>query len=85
MCVCVSLSVWYVILEHEDKNVRAEQIWRVLIATIKIPIHISQSNFSFHVQTSLKHTIICDRTWEKGPCRASFQNRVITTIGKSRL
>ena len=28
---------------------------------------------------------ICDRTCEKGPCRASFQNRVITTIGKSRL
>ena len=28
---------------------------------------------------------ICDCTWEKGPCRASFQNRVITTIGKSRL
>ena len=80
VCVCVCLSVLYVILEHEDKNVRAEQIWRVLIA-----IHISQSKFSFHVQTSLKHTIICDRTWEKGPCRASFQNRVITTIGKSRL
>ena len=29
--------------------------------------------------------LICDRTCEKGPCRASFQNRVITTIGKSRL
>ena len=29
--------------------------------------------------------MICDRTCEKGPCRASFQNRVITTIGKSRL
>ena len=27
----------------------------------------------------------CDITCEKGPCRASFQNRVITTIGKSRL
>ena len=47
------LSVWYVILEHEDKNVRAELIWRVLIATIKTPIHISQSKFSFQ---SLKHT-----------------------------
>ena len=32
-----------------------------------------------------KLTCICDRTCEKGPCRASFQNRVITTIGKSRL
>ena len=52
MCVC--LSVWYVILE--DKNVRAELIWRVLIATIKTPIQISQSKFSFQ---SLKHTIIC--------------------------
>ena len=41
-----------VILEHEDKNVRAELIWRVLIATIKTPIHISQSKFSFQ---SLKH------------------------------
>ena len=57
VCVCVCLSVWYVILEHEDKNVRAELIWRVLIATItiKTPIHISQSKFSFQ---SLKHTII---------------------------
>ena len=44
-----------VILEHEDKNVRAELIWRVLIATIKTPIHISQSKFSFQ---SLKHSII---------------------------
>ena len=52
--MCVSVSVWYVILEHEDKNVRAELIWRVLIATIKTPIHISQSKFSFQ---SLKHTI----------------------------
>ena len=50
VCVCVCLSVWYVILEHEDKNVRAELIWRVLIATIKTPIHISQSKFSFHVR-----------------------------------
>ena len=53
--VCVCLSVWYVILEHEDKNVRAELIWRVLIATIKTPIHISQSKCSFQ---SSKHTII---------------------------
>ena len=58
VCLSVCLSVWYVILEHEDKNVRAELIWRVLIATIKTPIHISQSKFSFHVQRSLKHTII---------------------------
>ena len=55
MCVCV--SVWYEILEHEDKNVRAELIWRVLTAIIKTPIHISQSKFSFHMQKSLKHTI----------------------------
>ena len=59
MCVCVCVCVCgvcvCVILEHEDKNVRAELIWRVLIATIKTPIHISQSNFSFQ---SLKHTII---------------------------
>ena len=58
VCVCVPLSVWYVILEHDDKNVRAELIWRLLIATVKTPIHISQSKFSFHVQRSLKHTII---------------------------
>ena len=56
MCVC--LSVWYTILEHEDKNVRAELIWRLLVAIIKTPIHISQSKFYFHVQRSLKHTII---------------------------
>ena len=54
MCVCVCVCVC-VILEHEDKNVRAELIWRVLIATIKTPIHISQSKFSFQ---SLKHSII---------------------------
>ena len=28
---------------------------------------------------------ICDCTWERGLCRAFFQNRVIATIGKSRL
>ena len=49
--------MWYVILEHEDKNVRAELIWRLLIATMKKSIHISYSKFYFHVQRSLKHTI----------------------------
>ena len=29
---------------------RTELIWRVLIATIKTPIHISQSKFSFHAK-----------------------------------
>ena len=29
--------------------------------------------------------IICDSTWEKGPSRALFHNRVIATAGKSRL
>ena len=53
----VVCGVWYVILEHEDKNARAELIWRLLIATVKTSIHISQSKFSFHVQKSLKHTI----------------------------
>ena len=28
---------------------------------------------------------ICDSAWEKGPCRAFFQNRVIATVAKSRL
>ena len=28
---------------------------------------------------------ICDSTWEKGPSRPLFQNRVIATAGKSRL
>ena len=56
VCVCVCVcGVWYVFLEHDDKNVRAELTWRVLIATIKTPIHISQSKFSFHMQRSLKH------------------------------
>ena len=64
--------MWYIILEHEDKNVRAELIWRVLIATIKTPIHISQSKFSFYMQRSLKHTIICDRLWENRPLRAQY-------------
>ena len=81
VCVCVCLSVWYVYLEHEDKNVRAELIWRVLIATIKTPIPISQSKFSFHMQRSLKHTIICDRIWENSPLCALLQNRVIGIQG----
>ena len=51
VCVCLSVSlsvcmcVWHVILEYEDKSARAELIWRLLIATIKTPIHISQSKF----------------------------------------
>ena len=33
-----------------------------------------------------RHIIpICDRIWEKGPYRAFKKNRVITTVGKSRL
>ena len=36
-------------------------------------------------ECTIKLFNISDRTCEKGPCRASFQNRVITTIGKSRL
>ena len=57
MCVCQSVCVVYT-LEYEDKNVRVELIWRVLIVTIETPIHISQSKFSFPMQRSLKHTII---------------------------
>ena len=53
VCVCVCLSVWYVIIEHEGKNVRAELIWRVLIATIKTPIHISQSKWKFETHHSI--------------------------------
>ena len=73
MCVCVCVCVWYVILEHEDKNVRAELIWRVLIATIKTPIHISQSKFSFYMQRSLNHTIIYT-------CGASYRNLKTGTV-----
>ena len=75
MCV---LSVWYVILEHEDKNVRAELIWRVLIATIKMPIRISQSKFSFH---NAKKFETHHRLWENRPLRAQLQNRVIGIQG----
>ena len=57
LCVwCVCMCVCDIILEHEDKNVRAELIWRLLIATVKTSIHLSQSKFYFHVQRSLKHT-----------------------------
>ena len=52
-----NLVLWYVILEHEDKNVSAELIWRLMVATIKMTIHIAQSKFYFHVQRSFKHTI----------------------------
>ena len=50
--------------------------------------YISFCHYTFSAGTTFSHGInmyICDRTCEKGPCRASFQNRVITTIGKSRL
>ena len=33
----------------------------------------------------ISYFVICDSTWEKGPSRALFQNRVIATAGKSRL
>ena len=39
-------------------HVRAELVCRLLIATIKTLIHISQRKFYFHVQRNLKHTII---------------------------
>ena len=39
-----------VILENEDNNAREELIWRLLIATMKTSIHISQSKFYYHVQ-----------------------------------
>ena len=42
--------MWYVIIEHEDKNARAELIWRLLIATMMTSIPISQSKFYFHEQ-----------------------------------
>ena len=29
--------------------------------------------------------VMCDRIWEKRPYRAFKKNRVITTVGKSRL
>ena len=65
----------------------------VSILTVVFILAVVSSSFSdsSHEQHSphfyikkIMH-IICDRTCEKGPCRASFQNRVITTIGKSRL
>ena len=48
LCVCVCVCVC-VILEHEDKIVRAELIWRVLIATIKTPIHFLRVSFLFKI------------------------------------
>ena len=44
------MCLWFVILEHEDKNAMAELIWRLLIATMKTSIHISRSKLYFHVQ-----------------------------------
>ena len=43
-------------------------------------LHRLQVHLTFITHTNIN--TICDRTCEKGPCRASFQNRVITTIGK---
>ena len=51
------VCVRHVILDHDDKNARAELIWRLLTATTKTSIHISQSKVYFHVQRSLKPTI----------------------------
>ena len=34
-----------------------------------------------HTHTHMHTHTICESTWEKGPCRAFFQNRVIATIG----
>ena len=57
VCECAYVCVCHVILDHDDKNVRAELIWRFLIATMKMSIHISQSKAYFHVQRSLKPTL----------------------------
>ena len=40
------MCVWYVILEHEDKNTWAELIWRLLIATMKTFIFLRVTLFS---------------------------------------
>ena len=52
VCVCVCLSVCVSRQECE-----AELIWRLLIATIETPIHISQSKFSFHKKFEMHHII----------------------------
>ena len=49
--------MWHVIIEHEDNIARAVLIWRFLIATMMVFIHMSRCKFYFHVQRSLKHTI----------------------------
>ena len=59
VCVClsVSLSVWYVILEREDKNVRAE-LMESSDNNNKDTHSYFQSKFSFHMRRSFKHTIL---------------------------
>ena len=66
----VNQEVIYYVIYFKDMLV--QQLWLMLFAEV------------FCIDT-FQICLICDRTCEKGPCRASFQNRVITTIGKSRL
>ena len=58
VCLTVCLCVWYVILQHEDKNVREDLIWRLLIETTKTSIHIYQSKFIFMCKEHTIHTHI---------------------------
>ena len=52
-----------------------------------MPLCIKNLPGNYHIAIAIGTMpgIICDRIWEKGPYRAFKKNRVITTIGKSRL
>ena len=66
VCVCVCVSVWYVILEHEDKNV----MWRM---SSGVDVENERAEWMWRISDE----DICDRLWENRPLRAQLQNRVI--------
>ena len=52
---------------------------------LALEFNSQNTNACMRIRNRRTYIYICDRTCEKGPCRASFQNRVIATIGKSKL
>ena len=57
-----------------------------LISALEVFERGQSRNYCIPLQVPIKVFLyICDCTWEKGPSRTLFQNRVIATAGKSRL
>ena len=81
------------VLSKTNRNGR--EGWRKIDMVKRIRLHRTLHSNS-HLITHCSHMKredrnkyirihICDRIWEKGPYRIFKKNRVITTVGKSRL